>query len=116
MQPMPVNEKSYGTSLKKGFDTIFKWIGAGITLILIVPVKIYQWLISPMLPGTCRYIPTCSQYAIEALRVHGPVKGLLLGTKRIFSCHPWGGHGFDPVPPKGTPLIKFKKYKSGEKR
>lgn len=111
---MPVNEKSYSTSLKKGFGTVLKWIGAGFTLILIVPVKIYQWLISPMLPGSCRYVPTCSQYAIEALRVHGPIKGLLLGTKRIFSCHPWGGHGYDPVPPKGTPLFKFQKYRAGK--
>jgi uncharacterized protein len=111
MQPMPVNKKLYYTSLKKGTGAILEWIGAGLTLILIVPVKIYQWLISPMLPGSCRYVPTCSQYAIEALRVHGPVKGLLLGTKRIFSCHPWGGHGFDPVPPKGTPLFRFKNYK-----
>jgi uncharacterized protein len=64
-------------------------------------------LISPLLPKTCRYYPTCSQYAIEALKIHGPVIGLLLGTKRIFSCHPWGGHGFDPVPPKNTPFKKL---------
>jgi putative membrane protein insertion efficiency factor len=111
---MHVSRKSHNSSLKKGFRSILKWIGTGISLILIVPVKIYQWTISPMLPGSCRYVPTCSQYAIEALRVHGPIKGLLLGTKRIFSCHPWGWHGYDPVPPKGTPLFKFKKYKAGE--
>lgn len=114
MQPMQVSGKPYNSSLKKVFSLILKWIGAGFTLILIIPVRIYQWVISPMLPGSCRYVPTCSQYAIEALRVHGPIKGLLLGTKRIFSCHPWGGHGYDPVPPKGTPLLKFKKYKAGE--
>ena len=114
MQPMQVSEKSYNSSLKRGFSTTIKWIGAGLTLVLIIPVKVYQWIISPMLPGSCRYVPTCSQYAIEALRIHGPVKGLLLGTKRIFSCHPWGGHGYDPVPPKGTPLLKFKKYKAEE--
>lgn len=113
MQPMQVSEKPYNSSLKRGFSAILKWIGAGFTLILIIPVKVYQWIISPMLPGSCRYVPTCSQYAIEALRVHGPIRGLILGTKRIFSCHPWGGHGYDPVPPKGTPLFKFKKYKTG---
>jgi putative membrane protein insertion efficiency factor len=90
---------------------LVKWISAGLSFILIIPVKLYQWLISPLLPGTCRYVPTCSQYAIEALKIHGPLKGLLMGTRRILSCHPWGGHGFDPVPPKGTPLIKIKKFK-----
>lgn len=89
---------------------LVRWISAGITFLLIIPVKLYQWLISPMLPGTCRYVPTCSSYAIEALKVHGPVKGLLMGTRRILSCHPWGGHGHDPVPPKGTPIFRFKKY------
>ena len=68
--------------------------------ILIFPVKIYQWIISPILPSSCRYHPTCSAYMIEALKVHGPIKGLWLGTKRISRCHPWGGFGDDPVPPK----------------
>lgn len=71
--------------------------------ILIAPfialVKIYQWVISPMLgPSKCRYTPTCSQYAIEALQKHGLFKGGWLALKRILSCHPWGGHGYDPVP------------------
>jgi len=86
---------------------LIKWIRSLLVWILIIPVKIYQWIISPWLPKTCRYHPTCSQYAIEALREHGPVTGLLMGTKRILSCHPWGGHGHDPVPPKGTPFIKL---------
>jgi putative membrane protein insertion efficiency factor len=81
-------------------------------LLLIIPVKIYQWIISPMLPATCRYNPSCSSYAIEALRVHGPIKGLFMGTRRILSCHPWGGHGHDPVPPKSASLFSFKKYKA----
>lgn len=91
---------------------IIKWFRSGLVILLIIPVKIYQWVISPALPKTCRYQPTCSSYAIEALRVHGPIKGLLMGTRRILSCHPWGGHGHDPVPPKGTPLFRFKKYKA----
>ena len=65
-----------------------------------IPVKLYQWLISPILPNSCRYDPTCSQYMIEALKIHGPIKGLWLGTRRISRCHPWGGFGYDPVPPK----------------
>lgn len=89
--------------------TVFKWIRSLFIFLLIVPVKIYQWMISPMLPKSCRYEPSCSQYAIEALKVHGPIKGLILGTKRILSCNPWGGHGYDPVPPKGTRIFNFKK-------
>jgi putative membrane protein insertion efficiency factor len=66
--------------------------------ILIIPIKIYQYLISPILPKACRYYPTCSEYALEALRKYGPIKGLFLATKRLLSCNPWGGSGFDPVP------------------
>lgn len=65
---------------------------------IIVLVKIYQWIISPLLPQSCRYTPTCSVYMIEAIRVWGPIRGTWLGLKRIASCHPWGGHGHDPVP------------------
>jgi len=68
------------------------------TAILIVPVRIYQYTISPLLPGACRYVPTCSEYCVQALQKYGPIKGLWLGTKRICSCHPWGGSGYDPVP------------------
>lgn len=61
-------------------------------------IRIYQYAISPILGPKCRYTPTCSHYALEALQKHGPVKGLWLAVKRISSCHPWGGHGHDPVP------------------
>ena len=66
--------------------------------LLIIPVKIYQKLISPMFPASCRFVPTCSQYAVEALQKHGPIKGLYLAVKRILKCNPWGGSGYDPVP------------------
>ncbi|MBK3518527.1 membrane protein insertion efficiency factor YidD [Carboxylicivirga marina] len=66
--------------------------------ILLIPVKLYQWFISPILGASCRYTPSCSQYTVEALRKHGPFKGLYLSIKRILSCNPWGGHGHDPVP------------------
>ncbi len=70
--------------------------------ILIAPfillVKFYQNFISPMFPATCRYSPTCSQYTLEALRKHGLFKGGWLSFKRIVSCNPWGGSGYDPVP------------------
>lgn len=68
--------------------------------LLIGLVRIYQYVISPLFPPSCRYTPTCSSYAVEAIRVHGPAKGGWLAAKRIASCHPWGGHGYDPVPPK----------------
>lgn len=61
-------------------------------------IRGYQLLISPLLPPTCRYSPTCSAYALEALRKHGAFKGGWLALKRIGSCHPWGGSGHDPVP------------------
>jgi putative membrane protein insertion efficiency factor len=86
---------------------LIKWIRWLLITLLMVPIKIYQWIISPALPKTCRYYPTCSEYALESLKIHGPIKGLIMGTKRILSCHPWGGHGHDPVPPKGTPLRKL---------
>ena len=66
--------------------------------IFIFPVKVYQWFISPLLGPRCRYQPTCSHYMIQAIEEWGPIKGIWLGLKRIGSCHPWGGHGHDPVP------------------
>jgi uncharacterized protein len=66
--------------------------------IFIALVKFYQFAISPLFPSSCRYTPTCSNYALEALRKHGPFKGLWLAIRRIGRCHPWGSHGHDPVP------------------
>ena len=63
-------------------------------------VKVYQTLISPLTPSTCRFQPTCSHYTIEALQKHGLFYGGRLAIKRIFSCHPWGKSGYDPVPDK----------------
>ncbi|MBE6213862.1 MAG: membrane protein insertion efficiency factor YidD [Rikenellaceae bacterium] len=65
---------------------------------LIALVKFYQYCISPLKPPCCRFTPTCSQYALQALRKHGPIKGSWLTLKRILRCHPWGGSGYDPVP------------------
>ena len=61
-------------------------------------VKVYQWMISPLIPQSCRYTPTCSSYTIEAIKIWGPIKGIYLGVKRISSCHPWSHGGHDPVP------------------
>ncbi|MDE6347019.1 MAG: membrane protein insertion efficiency factor YidD [Muribaculaceae bacterium] len=67
-------------------------------MLLSLPIYFYRYCISPMLPPRCRFTPTCSQYAIEALRKHGPVKGLWLSVRRVLRCNPWGGSGYDPVP------------------
>ena len=79
---------------KKGGNTMKKLIANT----LILPIRFYQKCISPLTPPSCRFTPTCSQYAIEALRKHGPIKGLYLAIRRILRCHPWGGSGYDPVP------------------
>ena len=68
------------------------------SLVLLGLIRGYQLLISPMFPPSCRYFPTCSDYARQAVAVHGPLKGGWLGLRRILSCHPWGGLGYDPVP------------------
>jgi len=67
---------------------------------IIFIIKIYRLLISPILKNNCRYIPTCSQYAIESLKEYGLIKGVFLTLKRVSSCHPFGGEGYDPVPKK----------------
>lgn len=68
--------------------------------ILLIPVYIYKYAISPFTPASCRHVPTCSEYAVQAIKIHGPFKGFWLATHRISKCHPWGTHGYDPVPPK----------------
>ena len=73
-----------------------------ITLMFIGVVKLYQAVISPLMPQTCRHLPTCSEYTIEALRVYGPFKGTYLSIKRIISCRPGGSHGYDPLPEKDS--------------
>lgn len=67
--------------------------------ILIGLVRFYQLAISPWTPAACRYVPTCSQYAIEAIREHGAARGTWWAVRRLARCHPWGGYGYDPVPP-----------------
>jgi len=66
--------------------------------VMILVIRFYQQVISPWMMPSCRYTPTCSRYGIEALKKHGFFKGGWLTLKRILSCHPWGGHGYDPVP------------------
>lgn len=77
---------------------ILQTISRTIARLLILPIRFYQKFISPLTPPSCRYTPTCSQYAVEALRKYGPLKGMYLAVRRLLRCHPWGGHGYDPVP------------------
>ncbi|MFT5647268.1 MAG: putative membrane protein insertion efficiency factor [Aureispira sp.] len=72
----------------------FKLMG----LLFIGVIRFYQLTISPILPASCRYTPTCSQYSLEAIKKYGPFKGGYLAFRRILRCNPWGGHGHDPVP------------------
>jgi putative membrane protein insertion efficiency factor len=65
---------------------------------LVALIRIYQWVISPLIGPKCRFSPSCSNYALEALKKYGIFKGVWLSVKRISRCHPWGGHGVDPVP------------------
>ncbi len=69
-----------------------------LSLPLIGLIKFYQYVISPVIGPKCRYTPTCSNYGLEALKKYGPFKGSWLAIKRIASCHPWGGSGYDPLP------------------
>ncbi|MFB6457707.1 membrane protein insertion efficiency factor YidD [Chitinophaga sp. Hz27] len=75
-------------------NRVVRWLG----LPFIFLIKLYQWIISPWLGAKCRYTPSCSAYGLEALKKYGLFKGGFLTIKRILSCHPWGGHGYDPVP------------------
>jgi putative membrane protein insertion efficiency factor len=74
------------------------WILRVASLPFIAIIKLYQWIISPILGPKCRFTPSCSNYALEALRKYGIFKGTWLTVKRISRCHPFGGHGYDPVP------------------
>jgi putative membrane protein insertion efficiency factor len=73
--------------INKFFKVLFKYL-----------ITFYQYSISPLLGANCRYTPTCSQYGKEAIEKYGAWKGAVLGIKRIGRCHPWGGHGYDPIP------------------
>lgn len=80
---------------------MLKVINRGINAILLGLVQLYRWTLSPYLGRACRFDPTCSAYAMEALRCHGPWQGGWLAVKRVCRCHPLGGFGFDPVPTRG---------------
>ena len=71
-----------------------------VTFPLILLIRVYQLIVSPMLGANCRYMPTCSEYAMESFKTYGLIKGSFLTIKRIGKCHPFGDHGYDPIPTK----------------
>ncbi len=73
-------------------------VGQFLSILIRALIRGYQLFLSPVLGANCRYEPTCSHYAMEAVRAHGPLRGVWLGGRRILRCHPWGGAGYDPVP------------------
>ena len=75
-----------------------RWLSRVIAKLLVLPIRFYQIALSPLLGSSCRFTPTCSEYAKQAILKHGPIKGLGLAIWRILRCNPWGGSGYDPVP------------------
>jgi putative membrane protein insertion efficiency factor len=70
-----------------------------LAFLLSLPIRLYRWTVSPLLPPACRFHPSCSAYALQALRTHGPIRGLALALRRLGRCHPFNPGGLDPVPP-----------------
>ena len=89
------------TLVAKAAKTLFGLVMKALAWLLVLPILFYQHFITPYTPPSCRFTPTCSEYGRQALLKHGPIKGLLLTLWRILRCNPWGGSGYDPVPPKG---------------
>jgi len=86
------------TIICRGAYTLWRGLSALLTKIMLALIWFYRNCISPLTPAACRYTPTCSQYAVEAIRKYGPFKGGWLAFKRILRCNPFGGSGYDPVP------------------
>lgn len=79
-------------------NRLLKYFTAFLAWLLMLPIKFYRKFISPLTPPSCRFTPTCSEYALQAIHKHGPFKGTWLAIKRILRCRPGGGYGYDPVP------------------
>ena len=87
-------------------SALLGWLRRVIVAILVAPLRFYRYAISPLFPARCRFFPSCSEYAIESLRVHGPLRGSWLAASRVCRCHPWNDGGVDPVVPRQTPFAR----------
>ena len=90
--------KSRGSGISAMWISVKGFLSRIFSLLLLIPIYFYRICISPLTPPSCRFTPTCSAYAVEAIKKHGPEKGFYLTQRRILRCHPWGGSGYDPVP------------------
>lgn len=91
-------DKEMGAEKNSFWEKVWRGVKSVLSFPFVLLIKFYQVCISPLKPASCRFTPTCSQYAVEAFRKYGPLKGFYLAAKRILRCHPWGGSGYDPVP------------------
>ena len=89
---------SFWSEMSGWLSKVIAWLSKVVVWILLIPIFFYQRCISPFTPPSCRFTPTCSEYARQALKKYGPIKGLALAIWRILRCNPWGGSGYDPVP------------------
>ena len=87
--------------MNRPFASALRLSGRALAVLLVAPIIVYRYTLSPMLGPRCRFAPSCSEYAIEAIRLRGPLLGSWLMLRRIVRCHPLGGSGYDPVPPPG---------------
>jgi putative membrane protein insertion efficiency factor len=88
--------------MTKIWVVLFRAVNHILMWLVLIPIYVYRYTLSPLIGRDCRFLPTCSQYTIEAIRTHGVWSGSILGIRRIGRCHPWGGDGHDPVPPRNT--------------
>lgn len=93
-----ITDKERGEEKYSVWEKVWRGVKSVLSFPFVLLIKFYQVCISPLKPASCRFTPTCSQYAVEAFRKYGPLKGFYLAAKRILRCHPWGGSGYDPVP------------------
>lgn len=90
--------------MKEMLNKVGKTVRKVLNWPFVLLIRFYQVCISPLKPASCRFTPTCSQYGLQAFRMYGPIKGLILTAWRILRCNPWGGSGYDPVPEEFKPL------------
>ncbi len=98
MLPSPPLKLTTPGPLSSVARAISKLAAAATALGVLALLKAYKVLLSPLFTGSCRFYPSCSDYMAEAIRLHGPWRGVWLGCRRLLRCHPFGGHGIDPVP------------------